>query len=211
MKVEDLSVRDRQLMGARYREMLARVNKPTHKDHVWYGDRGIVVADEWLPQNGGLQNYIQWMCDQGYKPDCKLEVDRRNNDGPYSPTNCHLVTKRGNNRNSSTVRRNLVVITDADLALIAGCSASNIHTCRKVGRDPVAYMHAKIDAGDRRIKYTDLPELISEAEALEKAICPCCHQPATHIYRSGHYSGLVVGCNNCITKTDISAARFDMI
>jgi hypothetical protein len=66
-----------------------------------YGARGICVCDEW---NRDVQAFIDWGLESGYNHG--LEIDRRNNDGNYSPENCRWVTGKLNSRN----KRNNVLI-----------------------------------------------------------------------------------------------------
>lgn len=62
-----------------------------------YGGRGIIVCQEWL-NNPSL--FFKWAIDNGWEKG--LEVDRVENDGPYSPDNCQIVTHAENSRNRST-------------------------------------------------------------------------------------------------------------
>jgi hypothetical protein len=59
-----------------------------------YGGRGITVCDEWLRST---KSFVVWAIETGYKPG--LQIDRIDNDGPYSPTNCRWVTPQQNARN----------------------------------------------------------------------------------------------------------------
>ena len=63
-----------------------------------YGARGITVCDEW---RGSARAFISWALAHGWQPG--LQLDRRDNDGPYAPGNCRFVTCRVNilNRNNT--------------------------------------------------------------------------------------------------------------
>lgn len=56
-----------------------------------YGGRGIMICDEWL---NDFKVFYDWAMINGYKKG--LEIDRRDNDGNYEPTNCRFVTRRKN-------------------------------------------------------------------------------------------------------------------
>lgn len=59
-----------------------------------YGGRGIIVCDRWLGPYG-FQNFY---ADMGKRPE-GMSLDRINNDGPYSPSNCKWSTWKEQNRN----------------------------------------------------------------------------------------------------------------
>lgn len=62
------------------------------KDHR-YGGRGIAVCDEWQD----YETFRAWADANGWQQ--KLEIDRIDNDGPYSPGNCRIVTHQENCQN----------------------------------------------------------------------------------------------------------------
>lgn len=74
-------------------EMKKRCNRPSSKSFVNYGHRGIQVCDEW--QHFGP--FFAWASENGYKSG--LVIDRKDNNGPYSPDNCHWTTMSVNCNN----------------------------------------------------------------------------------------------------------------
>jgi len=80
-----------------YRSMISRCCHRGNKSYCKYGGRGITVCERWLRnrRNGGktsegFKNFIE---DMGPKPSLNYSLDRKNNDGNYSPENCRWATK----------------------------------------------------------------------------------------------------------------------
>lgn len=81
-----------------WRLMKRRCEDPRADNYYRYGARGIKVCDEWQDQD----TFIAWGLSSGYQ--IGLELDRTDNNGPYSPENCQWVTRKQNMRNVSTNR-----------------------------------------------------------------------------------------------------------
>ena len=80
--------------------MKQRCQNPKKGEYYNYGGRGIFVVPEW-------EDYIvfrDWALANGYT--AELQIDRMENDGPYSPDNCQWVTGEHNLRNT---RRNVML------------------------------------------------------------------------------------------------------
>lgn len=77
----------------------ARCKYEATKDYKWYGGRGISVCEEWK-NNPGV--FVEWGLANGWKPG--LDLDRRDNDGPYAPDNCRFVTHQVNCQNKRNSR-----------------------------------------------------------------------------------------------------------
>lgn len=78
--------------------MLARCRRPACKSYERYGARGIAVCDEW----SSFGAFRDWALSHGYANG--LQLDRIDNNGPYSSLNCRFVTRIVNGNNT---RRNV--------------------------------------------------------------------------------------------------------
>jgi len=96
---EDRALRNR--ISGVYGGMKDRCNNPNSKDYKNYGGRGIRIEESF----DTLDKFCEWMVSEGYTIDCKLQIDRENNDGNYSVDNCRLLSHAENNRN---MRRNVM-------------------------------------------------------------------------------------------------------
>lgn len=66
-----------------------------------YGGRGIYVTDEW---RRNAEAFISWGLKNGYATG--LQLDRKDNDGPYAPWNCRFVDRIAQANN----KRGLVIV-----------------------------------------------------------------------------------------------------
>lgn len=80
-----------------WQNMKNRCFKLSHKDYARYGARGIKVCRRWMR----FENFYK---DMGIRPKDKT-LDRINNDGNYSPSNCRWSSINKQARNRSNNRR----------------------------------------------------------------------------------------------------------
>lgn len=76
-------------------------SNPSYKN---YGGRGIKICDEWMDKEHGVENFIKWCSESGYKKG--LTIERIDNDGDYCPENCKWATKAEQSCN----RRNTILV-----------------------------------------------------------------------------------------------------
>jgi hypothetical protein len=88
----------------RWRMMHSRCYRQDAPNYHLYGGRGIKVCERW-------HNFASYLQDMGIPPADGLSLDRRNNDGDYSPENCRWATQAeqcGNKRHRSNMPRNAI-------------------------------------------------------------------------------------------------------
>ncbi len=83
-----------------WRNMIQRCTNKNHDQYRDYGDRGIVVCDEWLRSSD------RFIRDMGRRPKGKT-LDRRDPNGPYNRANCRWADaeSQARNRRPRSVRK----------------------------------------------------------------------------------------------------------
>lgn len=82
-----------------HRNMLNRCYREKHHNFKHYGGRGITVCPQW---RCNYYAFAAWALKNGWLSG--LQIDRIDNDGPYSPENCRITTHTENVRNSRAAK-----------------------------------------------------------------------------------------------------------
>ena len=69
-----------------YDNMKSRCLNKNNKDYKNYGQRGIIICEEWLDKDKGFINFYNWAIKNGYSKE--LSIDRIDVNGNYEPNNC---------------------------------------------------------------------------------------------------------------------------
>lgn len=88
-----------------WKNMNHRCHKQNDCNYKKYGEKGIDVCNEWNENNPkGFENFTKWAYENGYKEG--LTIDRINEIGDYSPSNCRVATYLEQNTHLGMLRTN---------------------------------------------------------------------------------------------------------
>lgn len=131
-----------------YKSMRHRCLDKNHKCYRNYGERGIMICDSWLGEDG-FKNFVLWAKANGYKD--TLTIDRIDFNGNYCPNNCRWVSAKenaNNKRDNRYIECNGEVKTLSQWADCCGIRQSEL-------KRRLDYLNLPIEAA---ISYTGLPK-----------------------------------------------------
>lgn len=121
--------------------MRQRCENPRNRDFKDYGARGIFVCERW----NLFENFIE---DMGRKPSAEMQIDRIDNDGPYSPENCRWATPKqqaNNRRIYNGLELNGRTYSRSEIGRMIGLSPSGVCKRIKAGMSIDEIMRKKRD------------------------------------------------------------------
>jgi hypothetical protein len=116
-----------------YTGMISRCYNENNIGYHNYGKRSIFVCEEW--RNDWFVFYC-WAIDNGWRKG--LQIDRKDNNGIYSPENCRIVTVAVNSRNKRDNRNityNGITMCLRDWSIKIGVSEAAIRERLNAGRE----------------------------------------------------------------------------
>lgn len=141
-----------------WKNMKDRCYNSNNNSYGRYGERGIVVCDRWLGEEG----YAHFLEDMGRRPSDKHSLDRIDYNGNYEPSNCRWATATQQQRNrSSNVRVTAFGKTQTCSEWAEETGLSLYLICRRINQqkwDPEkALTTPPIPRGQRHIRQRNTP------------------------------------------------------
>jgi len=141
--------------------MRQRCENERHASFKNYGARGIGVCREWRVSSLA---FVRWALENGWQKG--LELDREDNEGPYSPVNCRFVTRKvqgGNRRNNYRTEDGRLAL---DVALANGVKKSAFYGRLQSGKSPDEAAMPTARAAARPLVMPDGRSVRSECERI---------------------------------------------
>lgn len=123
-----------------WKNMRQRCQNKNHPRYADWGGRGIQVCERW-------QTFANFHADMGDKPD-GMSIERKDNDGDYTPDNCVWATTTEQNRNQRT-RSDQVLVEGKPVSHWVQVTGVDDHTIRN--RLRIGWTMQEIQNGERII------------------------------------------------------------
>ena len=120
-----------------WKSMRTRCNNPNSSRYKDYGGRGIKICDRW-------DSFLSFVEDMYPSFKEGLTLDRKENDGDYTPDNCKWSTEIEQHNNQSSnilIFFNGELFTEAELHRKTGVPRTTIQSRRKRGASPEEMIH----------------------------------------------------------------------
>lgn len=146
-----------------WNSMKNRCSNPNVASFKSYGARGIKVCERW-------QKFENFYADMGDRPSSNHSIERRDNDGDYSPENCYWAdkaTQSSNKRNNRFIEANGETLHLAEWARRLGCNPAAILARLATGMSEVEAVTKPITARpNSRLTDVEAAEIRSKYPAM---------------------------------------------
>ena len=149
-------------------QMKARCNNPKTAHYDRYGGRGIKVCPAW-------DDFNAFLADLGHPPD-KYTLERADNNGPYSPENCHWATRKEQANNTA---RNIYMTHEGlTMSLMQWSERSGVNYSTVLGRHKLGWPPERVLSPDSQQDYSGLflGGLTSAYKRKNKPLCKYGHE-----------------------------------
>jgi hypothetical protein len=130
-----------------WHHMKQRCYRKRNDNYATYGGRGITVCDEW---RDNYPAFREWAIANGYRKG--LQIDRIDNDGPYSPDNCQFTSPAKNTQKQPQVK-----LTPRRVLVIRRLMERTTLTAEEVGR-LFGVTRSAVTAINRRERWASVTE-----------------------------------------------------
>jgi len=131
-----------------WKNMRGRCNDPGNPSYPRYGGRGVKVCARW-------SEFQPFFDDMGARPSKRASIDRKDNDGDYTPENCHWASQKEqarNRRTSTAIEFRGQTRTVAEIADITHVPSNILYSRIYLGWDIERAVSTPVQARSKRIR-----------------------------------------------------------